>query len=636
MICYKRHALGVLFVLVCCFSSYSQRTCATNEQMMEQFANDPSIKENVDHARTQARNWLEENASSNNKSGKAIITIPIVVHVVYNNESENISDAQILSQIDILNEDYRMINADTSSIPNYFKGIAADCEIEFCLAKIDPQGNPTSGITRTETSVTSFASTDPKSNATGGKDPWPKDDYLNFWVCDLGSGLLGFATFPGGSPGKDGVVCTYTSVGRPPDNPFSAPFNLGRTATHEIGHWLGLSHTFENGCKGTSQSNCKTQGDRICDTPPTSSANYGCPSSTKNSCTETPLDKNDMHQNYMDYVNDACMYLFTNDQKDAMLSVLNTSRLSLQSSEVCALLKDIDAGITQQVPMDTICGTDAFIPAVTLNNYGNDTLTTAIVKYQLDLGTVMNYSWTGSIPSLNSQIIYLPKILVDIGSHTFTSWSDLPNGGIDNLPENDTSQTTFEFASGNSVMVNIVTGDFTPAESVSWNIQNSQGNIVASNSGYLKNSNNIESVCLAPGCHVFTINDPNSNAIGTFSLVDTWGDTLIYQNDIYNYMMTFCISLPPYLSFRNKINDPDLLIFPNPTNGIIQITYPEQEFLKAKVYNILGMEMGNGLKSITHSGGIIKMNLSALDPGIYYIELHTQSGLISRKISLIK
>lgn len=191
-------------------------------------------------------------------SRTGIVRIPVVVHVVWNKEDENISDAQIHSQIDVLNEDFRKLNPDVSQVPPIWKDITADLEIEFFLATKDPDGNPTTGITRTQTSVTSFDTDDKvKSGATGGKDAWPADRYLNMWVCKLGGGLLGYAQFPGGPAETDGVVITYTGFGtietaRP-------PFDEGRTATHEIGHWLNLYHiwgdefSFEDPCSRSDE-----------------------------------------------------------------------------------------------------------------------------------------------------------------------------------------------------------------------------------------------------------------------------------------------------------------------------------------------------------------------------------------------
>ena len=132
----------------------------------------------------QTKEWI----NNNSKSSNSIITIPVVVHVVWNTNAENISDAQIFSQIDVLNADYRRTNSDASNTPTVWQNIAADCEIDFCLATVDPNGAFTTGITRTQTSQTSFSisNSNMKSTSSGGIDPWPQDYYLNIWVCDLG------------------------------------------------------------------------------------------------------------------------------------------------------------------------------------------------------------------------------------------------------------------------------------------------------------------------------------------------------------------------------------------------------------------------------------------------------------------
>ena len=169
------------------------------------------------------------------------VNIPVVVHVVWNAEDQNISDAQIQSQIDVLNKDFRKSNPDISQVPFPWKGLTADLQIEFSLATKDPDGNPTSGITRTRTAKTSFGTEDGvKFKARGGQDAWPADRYLNIWVCKLGGGLLGYAQFPGGPAETDGVVILNTGFGT--TGTAAAPFDKGRSATHEIGHWLNLKH----------------------------------------------------------------------------------------------------------------------------------------------------------------------------------------------------------------------------------------------------------------------------------------------------------------------------------------------------------------------------------------------------------
>src|SRR5262245_3339177 len=219
--------------------------------------------------------------------------IPVVVHVVYKTAAQNISDAQVKSQIDVLSADFRMKNADVASVPPAFASSTADTRIEFELAKVDPDGNPTSGITRTSTATNAFTDDDAvKAAATGGADPWPNDKYLNLWVCELGGGLLGYAQFPGGPAATDGVVIRNTAFGTV--GTAAAPFDLGRTATHEVGHWLNLRHIWGDDGTGCSGS------DFVADTPNQGGPNYGAPAFPHVSCGNAP--NGDMFMNYMDYV----------------------------------------------------------------------------------------------------------------------------------------------------------------------------------------------------------------------------------------------------------------------------------------------------------------------------------------------
>ncbi len=377
----------------------AQRTCGFDAYEAQMIADNPKYRVIKKQLWDETQQWIQNNVNSQSTK-KAVITIPVVVHIVYNTGSQNITDAQIFSQIDVLNEDYRRTNANASNTPSAFLGVAADCEIEFCLAQQDFGGNATTGITRTNTSTNSFSTNDNvKLTSQGGIDGWPRTAYLNIWVCNLGGGLLGYATPPGGQSWRDGVVIGYNYFGTV--GTVSSPFDEGRTATHEIGHWLNLDHTFNGGCAGTTSSNCASAGDRICDTPPTSSANYFCPSSTQNSCTETPTDMNDMHMNFMDYTNDACMNLFTTGQKNVMVATLNGSRSSILTSSGCVNPAGfaLDAGISLIItPTGTACNTSV-IPVVRLENFGTSTLTTATINYDVDGGANNTFSWTGSLAS---------------------------------------------------------------------------------------------------------------------------------------------------------------------------------------------------------------------------------------------
>jgi hypothetical protein len=248
-----------------------------------------------------------------------ITTIPVVVHVVYKTSAENVSDAQIKSQIDVLNRDYRATNKDKSKTPPVWKGLVADARIQFKLATKAPNGAATTGITRTHTAKSGFADDDAvKFTAKGGHDAWNTSKYLNIWVCTLSDGLLGYAQFPGGPKKTDGVVILNTAFGT--KGSAHAPFKLGRTTTHEVGHWLNLRHIWGDteDCSG---------GDLVSDTPNAETANFGKPKFPHVSCHNGP--NGDMFMNYMDYVDDDSMFMFTTQQIVRIHAALDGERSQL-------------------------------------------------------------------------------------------------------------------------------------------------------------------------------------------------------------------------------------------------------------------------------------------------------------------
>lgn len=251
------------------------------------------------------------------------IIIPVVVHVLHNGENLgvglNISVSQIQSQIDVLNEDFRRLNSDKTLTPTAFQSVVADVEIEFKLATVDPNGNYTDGIIRKSGgkaiyTLAYLANGDIDEVSTGikydqyGSSAWAPDKYLNLWVCNLGSGILGYSQFPADfstSPNTDGVVIRTQSFGRTGN--VTSPFDKGRTATHEVGHWLNLFHIWGD------KIGCNNGTDYCDDTPDQYNMNYNC-SQNHQSCTST----GDMFMNYMDYTDDGCMNLFTQNQKTRM------------------------------------------------------------------------------------------------------------------------------------------------------------------------------------------------------------------------------------------------------------------------------------------------------------------------------
>jgi hypothetical protein len=311
------------------------RTCGTVEFNEMQMRLHPEFRENRKRIEEFTKNYVYP-------SDAIVATIPVVIHVLYNTPQENISDAQIFSQITVLNQDYARLNPDTNLTPVPFKSLGANVMIQFCLAQRDPSDNPTTGITRTSTSVTQFAPNDPRifSTAQGGYDIWDRNKYLNIYVCNLGGGLLGFAQFPGGSDTTDAAVILYTAFGT--TGTVTPPYDKGRTTTHEVGHWFNLIHIWGD------EPNC-AQDDEVADTPLQGTSSSGCPTFPfTDAC--SPTSPGIMFMNYMDYSDDACMNIFTLGQSVRMNAALHGPRASLLTSNGC-----VPIGITplgNEIPRD--------------------------------------------------------------------------------------------------------------------------------------------------------------------------------------------------------------------------------------------------------------------------------------------
>ncbi|PTM05160.1 MAG: hypothetical protein DA405_04890 [Bacteroidetes bacterium] len=325
---------SLLTVLVTlCFTSAAQQInpekCAFDYHYQEQM-NDPTQKEALIATEKLIQSKIAEMKMQDNKTAAAVVTIPVVFHIIYASSQDNISIAQIEDGLRILNEDYRRQNADTSQTRAIFKPVAADFEIQFALAKKDPQGNCTDGITRTQ-SIESL------SGDEGSKIiKWNRNNYLNIWVTRNVSNTLpsnpngytlGYSFFPRNNSlvSGDGVILRHDQLG----TIGTATGNPGRTLTHEVGHYLALHHPFAGGCNGNGGSNPvgnvggSTSGDYCADTPPVFEANNGC--SPINTCSNDSPNLTDQIENYMDYTD--CQNMFTEDQKARARAVINSSAL---------------------------------------------------------------------------------------------------------------------------------------------------------------------------------------------------------------------------------------------------------------------------------------------------------------------
>jgi hypothetical protein len=298
---------------------YAQSPPCTADQSLQQQLLDIRNLEAYDQMEAQIQQWIREPLQS-----RSNFTLPIVVHVVWNKAEENISDAQIYSQIEILNKAFNR-NANPINIPTNFRSIISNPTITFCLARRDPQGNTTNGITRTATS-TEFVGTEIAQDGRkkihyddlGGKDAWDPQRFINVWVGNMNN-VLGFSSFPNiGDPNEDGLIVNPDNFGTIGTAANAQPFHLGKTLIHEMGHYFNLQHIW-----GPENGACDMD-DSVEDTPICSAAYFDCPSYPKTSC-----GSDDLLFNYMDFSDDACLQLFTKGQSERILATLNTQREGL-------------------------------------------------------------------------------------------------------------------------------------------------------------------------------------------------------------------------------------------------------------------------------------------------------------------
>ena len=625
-------------------SALAQRICGTTEyqQMLEQ--QDPSIINRREEIEQFTRDFLV----SNPQGERALVTIPVVVHVVYNTTAENISDAQIQSQITVLNQDFRKLNADAANTPSAFAGLAGDANIQFCLASVDPNGNATNGILRVPTSSTSFGTNNTvKSSTSGGSNPWNTGKYLNLWVCDISGSILGYAQFPGGSASTDGVVCDYQYFGT--NGTATAPFNKGRTATHEVGHWLNLYHIW-----GDDGTGC-TGSDLVTDTPNAGGPNYGCPAFPTVTCSNGP--NGDMHMNYMDYTDDACMYMFSNGQIARMQALFATggSRNGLLTSNGCGTPTPVLCGAITGLTSASITQTGATISWAAVTG-----ATGYVLQYKLASSTVwttVNVATTSfAITGLTAGTAYNAQVqsVCSAGNGSFTAinftTASTATACTDTYENNNTTNAAKTIAANTNITALI--GSSTDLDWFRFSNTSSARNI------------RIDLTNL-PADYDVRLYNPNGTQVaisqnsGTTAEVITFNTTITgtWRIQVYGYQgafnSTLCYTLrasisastfregeeTPAVDLNSTPSESDVVIanvFPNPTNGKLNVILEASDSQNAqlRICDITGRTVLQHNAVCTSGSNTFILDMESLPNGYYLLVI--DNGNASSTMRVVK
>lgn len=644
----------LLISFLCCFGtillSAQQRTCGSAIYLAEQ------LEENPDMARALDKQERLTEAYQSNQRENTVITIPVVFHVIHNGDAigtgENISDAQILAQLDQMNADFALMNSDASMIPTMFAPLAANTMIQFCLAQRTPDCQATTGIVRYNFGQESWTRSEINTTVKPSTI-WDRDNYLNVWTVRFGgvnSNLLGFAQFPGGTANTDGVVNAYFTTGSLASPfPGGSPYNKGRTMTHEVGYWLNLRHIW-------GDANCGN--DLVADTPIHETDNNGCPTHPKtNTCSGTITE---MFMNYMDYVNDDCMHMFSQGQSDRMYAVLDEGglRASLVASEGCVApgVCYCDAGAIDVANEKIGNVTFAGINQTSMSNAGYEnfrlvmgtaereatyafsaTITTPFVTDQIlvwidynqdgdfeDAGELVFTSSTGAGPHTTNITIPATALLGEtrmrVRLHDTTSGpnatpcGDSNFGQVEDYTLNITSALPVTWTSFNAQLKNQYDAYLT------WSTADE-----VNNEGFTVEMAKKEATVFVPLGFV----PANSTQQYQFYVEDMEAGQYLFRLRQQDYDGRTSYSAIKSLMVTREVSD--FSLYPNPVNDylVINLNTPAQETVEVTIYNETGQPLQN--LSYPSTTSTIQLATHALPAGVYFLQLKTGAAVQQRR-----
>lgn len=616
------------------------------EHLEMQKAMDPSLGMQIQAYETQIQHWIENNGSAIN-AGKSVITIPVVVHIVYNTGTQNISDSRVLEQINVLNRDYAGLN--THGLYGFSSGLKVNTELQFCLAQRKPDGTATNGIERRQTTINSFTYDDKvKSYAKGGLDAWDPAKYINIWVCNLGGGLCGYGQFPtSGVNSTFGVVIMYQYFGV---TGATAPYNLGGTTTHEIGHCFNLYHIWgdDNGaCTGT---------DNCTDTPNQADANYGMPVYPHVSCSNGTTG--DMFMDFMDYSDDAAYANFTPDQKARIQACFAPGGLlnSLTASNGCT------------PPETTTCGVTSGLNVTSINQAGanlNWNSISAATSYNIQYRKSGTATWISTTSVTNSKAVtgltaatayeFQVQTVCPAGISTFSAFGTFTTSSAactDIYESNNTLSTSKSIAVNASI--NALIGTSTDVDYFKFNNTTAQKKIKIT----LTN---------LPADYDVALYQSNGTRVGISQNSGTVSESVIYNTTavgiyyikVFGYSNSFdatqCYTLKASISSTNfRIDGTDstadtegiteiadnatLNIFPNPATDKLTLQYNVDHDVNIiiRIFDITGKLVLSNETYSQKGMNSFEMGLGTLTRGIYVVNVSDGTESVMRKLIVEK
>jgi hypothetical protein len=633
----KKQFILVALIVVCfgiTTKIHAQRKCGTMDYLIQQKADDPSLDLKMQTYEQDPQKWIQNNRTLI-KNSKTVITVPVVVHIVYNTSVQNLNDTRVFEQMNVLNRDYAGLN--TNSMGAFSTNLKVNTNIQFCLAQRKPDGSPTNGIERRQTSVLSFTVNDAvKYYAQGGLDSWDPTKYFNIWVCNLGGGYTGYSQFPTtGINATFGSVIGYRYFGI---TGATAPYNLGETATHEVGHCFNLYHTWGDdygACNGT---------DYCDDVPNQADHTYGAYTGVLTDLCSS-VSPGIMYMDFMDYTDDISLANFTPNQNEriAALFAVNGLLYSLSVSDGCS--PSTQCGTPTGLTATNVTSTTATLNWTAVANANSYNIQYRIAGNPTFITTTSatNSKAVTSLTPLSNYEFQVQAVCSVAGS--YSSLSSFSTGCADNYESNNTLATAKTIAVNTPISALISTS--LDLDYYKFSNSSQQKNIKLT----LTN---------LPADYDLKLYKPNGNLYSTSQFSGMTNETIIYNNapsgtyilEVYSrsgsYSNFSCYTVTASISgnsFREIAGDnayaevkAAMMVYPNPAKDNINIAYssPNDSPVIVSIYDLTGRKVAENHFEASKGENTYALNTQNLSKGVYAITLENAGARLTSKLIIEK